>query len=562
MKRNEQNHTQGGGYPQQAGYPQGAYPGGGMPYQGYPAQGPQASAGYQAQQAFSQPQGYSPAQGYPQMQGYPQAAGYPQAQPAPGGRSYQTPQVIGSQPPAGIPEPAPYTGQGSFSQTGYDQPPYSQTQSGYPGNAAYAAPQAGYPQNTAGGMNGYPYPGSQPTAGSYIPQTPYSQGYTSPGYQAPAGSYPQGYSAYTQMGRAPQAPVNPMQGAGGQVPLNGGGYVPQPVPVRKRPFVMIDAYLLMLSAALLALFALGMFAPGLGILKWVFIALAAGTILMFWIKPMTASNKRLCYSIVFGMLALLTVISLITAGITGDAQTDPTQTGKSAVSASSSGTAGDEDESVPEQRPTPATSAPETEEPVDEDKILADRVKTFFSLWNANKIDEMLKMVSPSWINSSENPKSDLFLLLANRRPKDVEPEKISGTSQDTSRTVTVNTLIDKNNGKDPERFRMNVILEKNAGDGQWYVDPKSLRTLDKSETPDPNVTDTPAPTSTPETYPNTVLYYNPDGGSYYHRDPNCKKINPKYTPLKGQFTFADLKNGEHSDLKPCSICGAPMRDD
>ena len=56
-----------------------------------------------------------------------------------------------------------------------------------------------------------------------------------------------------QMGRSPQMPVNPQQEPGGQVPLNGGGYVPPPVPVKRGPFVMTDAYLLILSAVLLAL---------------------------------------------------------------------------------------------------------------------------------------------------------------------------------------------------------------------------------------------------------------------------------------------------------------------
>ena len=98
---------------------------------------------------------------------------------------------------------------------------------------------------------GYPYQTGQVPGASYIPQTPYqqpynAQGYTTQGYQ-PVG-YNQGYNAYGQMGRGQQIPVNTTQETGGQMPLNGGGYVPQPVPVRRKPFVMSDADLLVLGA--------------------------------------------------------------------------------------------------------------------------------------------------------------------------------------------------------------------------------------------------------------------------------------------------------------------------
>ena len=76
------------------------------------------------------------------------------------------------------------------------------------------------------------------------------------------------------MGRQ-QAPVNPLQEQVGQVPLNGGGYMPPPVPVRKQPFMLTDAYLLIISATLLVLFVLGMFINGMGIMKWVCEAFSA-----------------------------------------------------------------------------------------------------------------------------------------------------------------------------------------------------------------------------------------------------------------------------------------------
>ena len=534
MKRNDKNNLQGNGYPQQNGYAPEGYQGQ-APYQGYPA-----GQGYPSQPAYPQQGGYAqPQQGYAQPQGYNAA-----------GRNYQTPQVTGNQASVNPQEnPASYTGQGSFAQGGYPQQGYAQPQAGY--QAPGYSQQAGYPQqNPAGAQTGYTYPGSSAPAGSYIPQTPYSQGYTSPGYQAPSNGYAQGYSAYNQMGRTQQqqAPYYPQQD-GGQVPLNGGGYVPQPVPVRRKPFVMTDAHLLIASAVLLALFALGMFAPGLGILKWVFIALALGTIAFLWIKPMVDSNKRLCYTIVFGLLVLVTVIGFVTSGLGG--QTDPTR--KADPANTGAGQPGAYTAAPPAQVTPSVTSTPEP----DLTSVVTERLKTFFYYWSGNRQDDMLTLCSPTWASKQENPKTALFGLMANRTPKDYEEENISGTPNDTNRTVTITSLMDRNNGKDPVRYRLSVIMVK-ENDGLWYVDPQSLQTYEDAETPDPSITNTPVPTPTPATNADTVLYYNPSGGEYYHRDQNCKRINERYLPLQGHFKYSELS--KFPKLKPCAICGAPSR--
>lgn len=551
MFRKDPNHSQAGGTGQQAGYPSGDFQNGGS-FQGYA--GPQ---GY--------PQGYAAAQGYQAGTGFPAQQGY------------TTPQVTGNQPAAGGQQPftPAYTGQGSFAQTsfnpqGYGQPPqnpqgYGQAaqapqgygqpaQGGYPATGGYQQPM-GY-QQAAPGMSTGPYSsygGNQAPAGSYIPQTPYSQGYTSPGYQAPSAAGQQGYNAYTQMGRRPNGPVNPQQEMGGQVPLNGGGYVPQPVPVRRRPFEMNDVYLLILSAVLLILFALGTFVPGLGVLKWVFLALACGSAALLWIKPMTANNKRLCFTIIFGLLAVVTLVgffagnggrsadsqnSMDAARTSTSVQTDPFGTGAAAAVNTPS-----------------VTVTPEPEE----DNSVQERLETFFYYWSANRQDDMLTLCSPSWQSKVENAKTALFGLMANRTPKDYVFENITGTDYDTTRTVTITSLMDRNNGKDPVRYRLSVIMVKES-DGLWYVDPQSLQTYESAETTDPSITPTPGPTETPVVLPSTVLYFNPSGGEYYHLDQNCKRIAEKFLPLKGQFTYAELNNDAYKNLKPCAICGAPSR--
>jgi hypothetical protein len=54
-------------------------------------------------------------------------------------------------------------------------------------------------------------------------------------------------------------------------------------------------------------------------------------------------------------------------------------------------------------------------------------------------------------------------------------------------------------------------------------------------------------------------LYYNPDGGQYYHSDQNCKSVKNKYLPLAG-FTYGELENSPYDKLTPCSSCNPPKR--
>ena len=123
-------------------------------------------------------------------------------------------------------------------------------------------------------------------------------------------------------------------------------------------------------------------------------------------------------------------------------------------------------------------------------------------------------------------------------------------------RTVNAEVNMDKNDGKDPKKYLMEISVKKGEDD-KWYIDPSSMVTNEEEV-----VTVTPVPEATPtmETTSNTILYYNPEGGSKYHRDPNCKTTNSKYLPMQGQFTYGELLQGAHSELKPCHICLAPER--
>ena len=186
------------------------------------------------------------------------------------------------------------------------------------------------------------------------------------------------------------------------------------------------------------------------------------------------------------------------------------------------------------------------------------RLLQFLESWNANDLDSMLALCAPSWRAKSDNPKNALFSLLQNRKPTEFQLENKTGTKDDSSRQFTLVAKIDRNNGKKVSLYRMTVLMVNE--NGEWYIDPKSIKTNEIEETPDPNIT--PAPTYTPEPYVdgNTTLYYNTEGGKLYHLDANCMSLHAKYLPMKGHFKYSQVNDPPYSELEPCNVCAAPLR--
>ena len=58
----------------------------------------------------------------------------------------------------------------------------------------------------------------------------------------------------------------------------------------------------------------------------------------------------------------------------------------------------------------------------------------------------------------------------------------------------------------------------------------------------------------------NMQLFYNTDGGSYYHVTDSCTSVNSKYLPLTGQLIYSELDDNKYKRLKPCPVCLAPVR--
>ena len=56
-----------------------------------------------------------------------------------------------------------------------------------------------------------------------------------------------------------------------------------------------------------------------------------------------------------------------------------------------------------------------------------------------------------------------------------------------------------------------------------------------------------------------TLLYYNPSGGSYYHCTDSCPGVRSQYLPLTA-FTYGELDTGKFASLERCPNCHPPRR--
>ena len=498
------------------------------PYQGYrqnpyqgAAQNPRQGYAGNAQNPYAQAGNQAPYQGQ-----YGQ--GYVQNQ-TPGGQN--------------VPNPgsgyAPYR----------TQQPYAAQPQGY-------APRQTGPQPYAGMQSGPQptYPGGQP--GYTVPQGGMQQGY---GYQ---GGMPQpGYGTMNAPYQG-QTPQMPNQGRGNGVNNGPQGQMPGQVRGKAGRLAGLDLSRLLpiVGAVLLIGFFVGSLVTAAPVLKWIFLVLAAVSLAGIWLRPVLDPGPRLTASVLVGVAALVTVLSMVlTPG--ADRTTDGAGTERSASTPTPAvddmAAAAMEEEGLgawvaaePVQMNVP-TPTPDTT------SATLENLSSFFYFWSVNNIDNMLKYCAPSWVNAQSDPRVALFQVLSNRIAKSYTLGTPTGKDNDITRTVAVTATVDKQNGDDYSMFVFNVIMMKE--NETWYVDPRSLQSHEEVEATTFSAVITQPPTPQPAE-PSMVLYYNPDGGSYYHADPNCEAVAEKYRPLSGTFTFGQINEPAYADLKCCQRCAAPMR--
>lgn len=470
-------------------------------------------------------------------------------------------------------------------QPSVGQGPSAQYLPGQTPDGQYPAQPSPYGQQT--GMTGYQSYG-QPTQGQqdyqvYQPQAPQAQEYYQQqswqpygqqGYQQQSygqqgyGQQPYGQQSYGEMnygqqayGQQPYGQQEPQQPVQGQFyPAQGySGYVS--TPKRKAPVQPLSPEVILkvaLFGVLPVIFLLGVVIP-VQALCWVFIAGAAATAAAMWLRELVDERLRLVSSLVLGVLAIVALVVGIRGkpdeGSNGAGSNLP---GSNATMPGGTGNVnGGYNMGMTWEDPNAGNAAVvATPDPMD---AAEETLQSFFHFWQCNNDESMLALTAPSWRNSVTNPQQELFRLCANRTPlNDLQVISFSGSDKDTIRTAKIRISMDKNIGREPQVFYFNIIMRKE--DDVWYVDPQSLES-NETETPTPAAAN---PTATQPTLytgtPNMVLYYNPEGGSFYHKDPNCAKVGSQYKPLQGQFYFSQINDPPYNELVPCAPCGAPRR--
>lgn len=484
---------------------------------------------------------------------------------------YGDPSQWGQQPATGQ-DPAAQFVPGQYPvQTGYPQQPSGGYQQPYqqPAYDPQGYQQSAYQQQPyqqpAYDPQGYPQPVYQPQ--TYQPQAHQAQEsynqqswqpYGQQGYQQPGG---QMYQQPMQNGQPlqqgyPQDPQNPMPGV--FYPAQGySGYVS--APKQKAPRLLSGEVIVkvVLFGVLPVLFILGVVLRQ-PVLCWLYVAAAVAAVAAMWLRDLVQPGLKVASSLVCGVLAVVAVVTAINGGVPAGDDTQQ-QSANTSLGTNAGQNYGQELNMAVQETYTPTPTPTATPDPYAEAGAAVEQLQSFFYFWHVNNDENMLALTAPSWRSSVSDPLKELFRIRANRTPLDDYEVTINGTEADAMRTAKVKVTIDKNNNRTPERYSFDVIMVKEGG--VWYVDPRSLESNEKevATTPATNPMPTQPPLNTGA--PDLVLYYNPDGGSYYHIDANCIKVGTKYKPLKGSFLFTQLNDADYAGLSNCPVCGAPLRE-
>ena len=507
--------------PQQPGFSQGNYP---------PAQGYAPNGGYAPNDAYGQ--GYAPQNGYGQpqygQQGY---AGYQQPY---GQQGYQQPY-----------------GQQGYEQQGYQQP-YDQQGYQQPyGQQGYQQPYAQQPyQQQPYDQQGFVQPGG------------YQQPYEQQGYQQPNPAYnQQGYSQQNpqETDLPPEQQYAQYTPDGQRVyPTSGrSGFRVQPAARREIPWDTIAKVLMF--GVLPILFILSMVFAWTAV-KWIVLVGAVASIAAMWLRELVTPNARLVLSLLLASAAVVCLVSALATNASDNQNpAQPNQSGQM-QQGSTSGSSLDVNltaTDTPNPAPTPTAT------PVDDSEECYAQLHSFFTLWKNNAISQMVNLTSPSWRSSikggTDAVTQKLFgEVLTNRTPVSWDFTTITGTSNDIARMVTVRAVINKNNtlGESVYLWKVRMVKE----DGVWYVDPATLQSNEQESTATPtNALATQPVLNT--SHPDLLIYYNPEGGTFYHIDPNCESVNPKYRPLSGVIKWSQIEDDPYDKLEQCKRCGAPLRE-
>ncbi len=447
--------------------------------------------------------------------------------------------------------------------------------------------------------------------------TPYgSRGATAP--RRPADVRPAGYSYAPQQAQDPYAPTQarepydpPQQRYVQQRRQPSGGYAP-----RQRGVDMLILIMMFIAGPLCGLLGV-FFRPML----WIFLGVEGLSLLLMWLLRCFMLRGRIvlsCLMLVLMTLALLAGINIgakpdqfQSYGSPADAQSVAVQQTKTPWDAVSGVGLGGltSDANAPVEVPvadapvdtsnlagegtTITAEAVTATEPYSADgqvfptasagtpmsSVLqaAEAVLTsYLQNWQQQNWENMVQYTTPTWRSAQTNPQLQLYwnhaIWLLNSWTMTAQNAEMNADSI----TFSVLTDLSKNTSTgEAVTKRFDALVLK--VDDTWYVDPDSMRNgivvtetadamaeanaaaLEESGADESQVVSS-SSDQTSGTDPNLELWYNSDGGSFYHLLEHCESIGAEYYDKMQSFTYSQLSDSPYDKLKPCKTCGAPDR--
>lgn len=306
---------------------------------------------------------------------------------------------------------------------------------------------------------------------------------------------------------------------------------------------------------------------------WIFVISSLACLGMMYLMRAFVPNARRVLSVIHAaMIAVALFAILISGQPVADQVTQSAKDHQSIFSdnTTASLTAMNESLAVSQQEEPPANTGTAS--------LAQQKLEQFMNAWGNKDYATMVSLSAPNWVNQYETQRdaeTGIFHLSAIRIPVSYQIMDVSGNDADQTRTITMQAAINKSDGKEPLLYNFQILMIRS--NNEWFVDPNSIsssqvvqqaasqaqqnqQTLDQS-------TQVQAPVSGGVPTPNigaarsdTVLYYNQDGGEYYHLNPNCPSIGARYRPLTAMFYYRDVSSDTFKNLKTCPHCNAPAR--
>ncbi len=353
-------------------------------------------------------------------------------------------------------------------------------------------------------------------------------------------------------------------------------------PKPKRPKREWNQLLLMLFFVVLPVF--GLLAIFFQPMRWLFMLLTVACLALMWFVRAFLFPGRMILTAVYGLLMIFTLVTALSAQSSSPVrQTNPFAQTQTPVPTQAPAylysqqtdtyeddlsdlqqvgvSGGSADESVQDLGVTDTGATGYTADTKSGAEIA---LENFMEKWRKGIIADMVSYTAPSWREAqADSAQQQLFWKFAQKPLQDWRQVSApTGTDASTARTITIEADVSYSGEILTYRYDAIALYEQEA----WYIDPDSLSSgvlqVPSTPTPDPNATPepTPEPTPTPTPGPKTKLYYNKDGGRYYHADQNCPSVADEYLPLSGSFTYGDINKSPYTRLSPCERCEAPSR--